>query len=114
MKLSSILFYSVKNYIDFKSKPSMGQHGPVCNDLELPTDLIIDTLPGLSNRGRLDYSAETGLKMVRYANIKNELLKCVLEVSDQVLHNSGCTTKEDGKRLEILDLESSGNVLSMQ
>ena len=57
----------MKNYIDFKSKPSSSQYGPVCNDLELPTNLIIDTLPGLSNRGRLDYSAETGLKMVRYA-----------------------------------------------
>ena len=62
----------MKNYIDFKSKPSSSQYGPVCNDLELPTDLIIDTLPGLSNRGRLDYSAETGLKMVRYANVKND------------------------------------------
>lgn len=55
---------NVKNYIDFKSKPTGSQQEPVCNDLELPTDLIIDLLPALMNRGRLDYSAETGLRMV--------------------------------------------------
>ena len=31
---------------------------------------------------------------------------------DQVRHKPGCTVTEDGKRLEILDLESRGIVLS--
>ena len=34
-------------------------------------------------------------------------------VSDQVRHKPGCTVTEDGKRLEILDLESRGIVLSV-
>ena len=33
--------------------------------------------------------------------------------SDQVWHKPPCTVSEDGKRLEILDLESRGIVLSM-
>ena len=33
-------------------------------------------------------------------------------VSDQVPHKPGCTATEDGQRLEILDLESRGIVLS--
>ena len=33
--------------------------------------------------------------------------------SDQVGYNPGCTVTEDGKRLEILDLESRGIVLSV-
>ena len=33
--------------------------------------------------------------------------------SDQVRHKPGCTDTEDGKRLEILDLESRGIVLSV-
>ena len=33
--------------------------------------------------------------------------------SDQVRHKPGCTVTEDGKRLEILDLESRGIVLCM-
>ena len=33
--------------------------------------------------------------------------------SDQVWHKPACTVSEDGKRLEILDLESRGIVLSM-
>ena len=33
--------------------------------------------------------------------------------SDQVRHKLGCTVTEDGQRLEILDLESRGAVLSM-
>ena len=32
--------------------------------------------------------------------------------SDQVQHKPGCTVTEDGQRLEILDLESRGIVLS--
>ena len=32
---------------------------------------------------------------------------------DQVGYNPGCTVTEDGKRLEILDLESRGIVLSV-
>ena len=35
-------------------------------------------------------------------------------VSDHVQHKPGCTVTEDGSRLEILDLESRGIVLSMQ
>ena len=34
--------------------------------------------------------------------------------SDQVRHKPGCTVTEDGYRLEILDLESRENVLSVQ
>ena len=33
--------------------------------------------------------------------------------SDQVRHKPGCTVTEDGLRLEILDLESKGIVLSV-
>ena len=33
--------------------------------------------------------------------------------SDQVRHKPGCTVTEDGWRLEILDLESRGIILSM-
>ena len=33
--------------------------------------------------------------------------------SDQVQHKPGCTVTEDGSRLEILDLESSGIALSV-
>ena len=39
--------------------------------------------------------------------------KQVFEVSDQVPHKPGCAVTEDGLRLEISDLESSGIVLSM-
>ena len=34
-------------------------------------------------------------------------------VSDLVLHKPGCTATEDGQRLEILDLNRRGSVLSM-
>ena len=33
--------------------------------------------------------------------------------SDQVRHIVGCTVTEDGQRLEILDLERRGTVLSV-
>ena len=33
--------------------------------------------------------------------------------SDQVRHEPGCTVTKDGQRLEILDLESRGIVLSV-
>ena len=39
---------------------------------------------------------------------KNNIL-----VSDLVRHKPGCTATEDGKRLEISDLESRGIVLSL-
>ena len=39
--------------------------------------------------------------------------KSVFGVSDQVLHNPGCTATEDGLRLEISDLGSRGIVLTM-
>ena len=38
--------------------------------------------------------------------------KPVFGVSDQVGHKLGCAVTEDGVRLEILDLESRGIVLS--
>ena len=34
-------------------------------------------------------------------------------ISEQVRHKLGCTATEDGQRLEILDLESRGIVLSV-
>ena len=39
--------------------------------------------------------------------------KPVFRVSDQVRHKPGCTAQEDGKTLEISDLESRGVVLSV-
>ena len=39
--------------------------------------------------------------------------KQVFGASDQVRHKPGCTTTEDGWRLEILDLGSRGIVLSV-
>ena len=40
-------------------------------------------------------------------------LKTNILVSDLVRQNSGCTATEDGKRLEISDLEIRGIALSM-
>ena len=40
--------------------------------------------------------------------------KTSIKVSDLVRHKPGCTAKEDGKRLEISDLESRGSILYMQ
>ena len=39
--------------------------------------------------------------------------KPVFGVSDQVRHKPGCTATEDGKRLDILYIDSRGIVLSM-
>ena len=39
--------------------------------------------------------------------------KPVFGISDQVRHNLDCTATQDGQRLEILDLESRGIVVSM-
>ena len=39
--------------------------------------------------------------------------KTNIVVSDQVRHKPGCTATEDGKRLEISDLESRGIALSV-
>ena len=39
--------------------------------------------------------------------------KLVFRVSDQVQHKAGCTTTEDGYRLEILDLGRRGMVRSI-
>ena len=48
---------------------------------------------------------------------KENMSLCVTKptiwVSDQVQHNPACTVTEYGWRLEILDLESRGSVLSM-
>ena len=41
------------------------------------------------------------------------LRKPVFGVSDQVRHNPGCTATEDGYMLEMSDLGSRWNVLSM-
>ena len=48
-------------------------------------------------------------------NIRNELARGKTNnvVSEQVRHKPACTVKEDGERLEILDLERRGIVLSM-
>ena len=39
--------------------------------------------------------------------------KPVFGVSEQVQHKPDCEVKEDGEKLEILDLESRGIVLSI-
>ena len=39
--------------------------------------------------------------------------KPVFGVSDKVRHKPGCTATEDGQRLEILDMGTSGIVLSV-
>ena len=41
------------------------------------------------------------------------MTKPVFGVSDRVQHKPGFTTTEDGKGLEVSDLESRGIVLSM-
>ena len=46
-------------------------------------------------------------------SISSVMRKPAFWVSDQVQHKLGCTTTEDGHRLEIWDLESSRIVLSM-
>ena len=50
-----------------------------------------------------------------YNHIKMSLVvrKPVFGVFDQVRHKPGCTTTEDGLRLEISDLDSRGIVLSV-
>ena len=57
------LFCSIKDYIDFKSKPTEGPQEPLC-DPEIPSEVMVDHLPGLVHRDKLDYSPETGLRMV--------------------------------------------------
>ena len=46
-------------------------------------------------------------------NLSLVVRKPVFGVSDQVRHKPGCTTTEDGKRLEISDLDRRGILLSM-
>ena len=46
-------------------------------------------------------------------NMSLVVRKTVFRVSDQVRHTPGCSATEDGYRLEILDLGSNGNVLSV-
>ena len=45
--------------------------------------------------------------------VSHIMRKPVFGVSHQILHRPGCTTTEDGLRLEILDLRSIGIILSM-
>ena len=53
--------------------------------------------------------------LILYMNRNMSLIvrKPVFGVSDQVRHKPGCTATEDGKRLEISDLESRGIVQSV-
>ena len=46
-------------------------------------------------------------------NMSPVVRKPVFGVSEKARHRSGCAVTEDGERLEILDLESRGIVLSM-
>ena len=54
---------------------------------------------------RGDYNSSFALRAVK--------LKTNILVSDLVRHDPGCTATADGLRLEILDLESRGIVLSI-
>lgn len=54
---------NVKDYIDFKTKSTEDFLEPLC-DMEIPSEVVIDQLPGIQYRNNLDYSAETGLRMV--------------------------------------------------
>ena len=48
-----------------------------------------------------------------YMKQEHVLRKPVIGVSDQIRHKPGCTTAEDGWRIEIPDLRSRGIVLSV-
>ena len=52
-----------------------------------------------------------GYGNIRYIDMSRIVRKPVFGVSDHVRHKPGCTTTEDGKRLEISDLGSRGIVL---
>ena len=61
-------------------------------------------------------SLDTKLKsLVLSSSEQNEPLhgKTYVLVSNMLRHKPGCTVTEDGQRLEILDLERRGIVLSM-
>ena len=64
---------------------------------------------------RPDLNLTAQMFMVTTSVIKNEPVseKTNNLGSYQVQHKPGCTVTEDGKRLEILDLESQGIVLSV-
>ena len=49
-----------------------------------------------------------------HKNMSHDTRKSVYGVSDQVSHKPGCTATEDGKRLEISDLGSTGIVLFLK
>ena len=49
--------------------------------------------------------AITCISKVPYYNMSQVTEKPVFQVSDHVRHKAGCTNAEDGKRLEILDLD---------
>ena len=48
-----------------------------------------------------------------YMKQEHVLRKPVIGVSDRIRHKPGCTTAEDGWRIEIPDLRSRGIVLSV-
>ena len=51
--------------------------------------------------------------MFQHLLIDSFIMSHVFGVYNQIQHKLGCTTSEGGWRLEILDLESTGIVLSM-
>ena len=66
---------------------------------------VLSGLGRSSDKHKDNEDAEDGMSCVAR--------KPVFGVSDQVRHIPGCTTTKDGQRLEFLDLESRGIVLSV-
>ena len=78
------LFCSIKDYIDFKSKPTEGPQEPLC-DPEIPSEVMVDHLPGLIYRDKLDYVPESGLRMVSLNLLKVPKSLYVIQKSPQKL-----------------------------
>ena len=53
----------------------------------------------------LEHAYPEGIGVIRPLDFSGHQRKSVFGVSDQVRHKPGCTVKEAGQRLEILDLE---------
>ena len=86
-----------------------------CDGLCIPTSftLLTITVRGVSNNlCLLPFFIPCPLEVLLY-RLSRIMRKPVLGLgfSDQAQHKPGCTTKEDGKRLEISDLGSRGIVL---
>ena len=60
-----------------------------------------------------EYSSRSLTALPRQSDMSHVVRKPVFGVPDQVQHKPGCTTTEDGWRLEISYLGSRGIVLSM-